>query len=213
MCYHISADQPMGMNTVKNVNAKRVGGGGSLGQDAWNIKMQWAGQSCWREHSGDAVWRSLDWAKCRGQGRIIKRLEHTPSGTTEGRMGNINRELYLLGKARRWKHWLRLFCWLGGTPWFMCWWRSSIYCTKAVPCRQLKWDQTLRTLPAPPGRWEGGSHTSGARLWIQEVTHSRGKTRSCEDLWHLNDSSLPEAGKWHAGGYQGSVGRELQQKK
>lgn len=154
MCYQISADWPMGMNTVKNVNAKRAGGRGSLVQDAWNIKMQWAGQSCWREHSGDAVWRSLDWAKCRGQGRIIKRLEHTPSGITEGRMGNINRELYLLGKARRWKHWLRLFCWLGGTLWFMCWWRSSIYCTKAVPRRQLKWDQTLGALPAPPGSWE-----------------------------------------------------------
>lgn len=40
MCYQISADQPMGMNTVKNVNAMRVGGGGSLVQDAWNIKMQ-----------------------------------------------------------------------------------------------------------------------------------------------------------------------------
>lgn len=126
MCYQISADQPMGMNTVKNISTMEGERRGSLLQDAWNIKMQRAGQSYWWEHSGDAAWRSLDWAKCRGQGRIIKRLEHTPSGTTEGRMGNINRELYLLGKARRWKHWLRLFCWLGGTLWFMCWWRRNI---------------------------------------------------------------------------------------
>lgn len=141
-CYLISAVQPMGMNTVKNISAKEGGRRGSLVQDAWNIKMQWAGQSCWWEHSGDAERRSLDWAKCRGQGRIIKRLEHTPSGITEGRMGNINRELYLLGKARRWKHWLRLFCRLGGTLWFMCWGKRSIYHAKVVPPRQLKWDRT-----------------------------------------------------------------------
>lgn len=72
MCYQISADQPMGMNTVKNISAKEGERRGSLLQDAWNIKMQRAGQSYWWEHSGDAAWRSLDWAKCRGQGRIIK---------------------------------------------------------------------------------------------------------------------------------------------
>lgn len=166
MCYHISADQPMGMNTEK-CQCKGAGGRGSLLQDAWNIKMQWAGQSCWWEHSGDAVWRSLDWVKCRGQGRIIKRLERTPSGITEGRMGNINRELYLLGKARRWKHWLRLFCWLGGTLWFMCWWRSSIYCAQAVPSRQLKWDQTP------------GSFSSSSRELRGRVVHTQG---SLQDL-------------------------------
>lgn len=143
------------------------GGGrrGSLVQDAWNIKMQWAGQSCCCEHSGDAVRRSLDWTKCRGQGRIIKRLEHTPSGITEGRMGTINRELYLLGKARRWKHWLRLFCWLGGTLWFMCWWGRSVYYAKAVPPGQLKRDRTRGALAAPLWGWPRGSR---AHLWIRE---------------------------------------------
>lgn len=122
--------------------AKEGGRRGSLVHDAWTIKMRQAGQSCWWEHSGDAAWRSLDWEECRGQRRIIKRVEHTPSGITEGRMGNINRELYLLGKARRWKHWLRLFCRLGGTLWFMCWGKRNICYAKVVLPRQLKWDQT-----------------------------------------------------------------------
>lgn len=146
-CYLVSA---VGMNTVKNIQnifeyrntAKEGGRRGSLVHDAWTIKMRQAGQSCWWEHSGDAAWRSLDWEECRGQRRIIKRVEHTPSGITEGRMGNINRELYLLGKARRWKHWLRLFCRLGGTLWFMCWGKRNICYAKVVLPRQLKWDQT-----------------------------------------------------------------------
>lgn len=175
----------MGTNSVKNISAKEGGRGGSLLQDAWNIKMQWAGQSCWWEHSGDAVWRSLDWAKCHGQGRIIKRLEHTPSGITEGRMGNINRELYLLEKARRWKHWLRLFCRLGGTLWFTCWWRKSIYYAKAVPPRQLKWDQTQGAFMVPPWSWKAAGLTCGfgrshSPVWRQ------GAVRICDsDEIHL----------------------------
>ena len=41
------------------------------------------------------------WTEYYGQKKIIKRLEHAPSGLTEGKMENINRELELLWKARR----------------------------------------------------------------------------------------------------------------
>lgn len=42
------------------------------------------------------------WTEYCGQKKIIKRLEHAPSGLTEGKMENINGELELLWKARRW---------------------------------------------------------------------------------------------------------------
>lgn len=41
------------------------------------------------------------WTECNGQQKIIKRLEHAPSGLTEGKMEIINGELELLWKARR----------------------------------------------------------------------------------------------------------------
>lgn len=41
------------------------------------------------------------WTEYYGQKKIIKRLEHAPSGLTEGKMENINGELELLRKARR----------------------------------------------------------------------------------------------------------------
>lgn len=41
------------------------------------------------------------WTEYYDQKKIIKRLEHAPSGLTEGKMENINGELELLWKARR----------------------------------------------------------------------------------------------------------------
>lgn len=41
------------------------------------------------------------WTEHYGQEKIIKRLEHAPSGLTEGKIENINRELELLGETRR----------------------------------------------------------------------------------------------------------------
>lgn len=41
------------------------------------------------------------WTEYYGQKKIIKRLEHAPSGLTEGKIENINGELELLGEARR----------------------------------------------------------------------------------------------------------------
>lgn len=162
-------------------------------------------------HSGDAVWRSLDWAKCRGQRRIIKRLEHTPSGITEGRMGNINRELYLLGKARRWKHWLRLFCRLGGTLWFMFWGKRSIYYAKVVLSRQMKWDRTR-------GRVVGFSDSLGKDHVETGLTCGFRRLhipvwKKGDDFWQWCDSPCPKVGKWHVEQDQGTGEKSCNKRK
>lgn len=202
-----SAGISYGNEHCEKISMEKEGGRrGSLVQDAWSIKMQGAGQSCWWEHSGDAARRSPGWAKCRGQRRVTKKTGTCTIWYNRREDGKHQQGVIFAGESQTVKALIKIILSIR--------WHTLIYVLggeERLLCKGCAaWAAEVGIRPGDVIPWgrvhvETGLTCRFGRLHIP--VWKKG------DFWHWCDLPHPKVDKWHGRGRPKQWGKELQREK